>query len=115
MQVRVDSHPVRGLGCRRQSAPKTEPASGETAAMSDRIRAQLKNRGERYTREIAEAQLKRIGLTLADDFFPKRPATAQTQEVPAQDPHRRGTGGSADRSDEEDLRKTDCGDARKTP
>lgn len=60
--------------------------------MTDRIREQLKNRGDRYTRETAEAQLKRIGLTLGADFYPKRPEAA-TPSVPAPHPRRRVTGG----------------------
>ena len=61
--------------------------------MKDRIREQLKNRGDRYTRETADAQLKRIGLTLGADFYPKRPATAETREAPAPQPRRRAAGG----------------------
>lgn len=61
--------------------------------MTDRIREQLRNRGGRYTRETAEAQLKRIGLTLSADWNPKRPATtSETLEAPAQ-PRRRRVGG----------------------
>lgn len=40
--------------------------------MTDFIRQQVKNRGDRYTREVAAEQLKRIGLTLAPDFYPDR-------------------------------------------
>ena len=60
--------------------------------MRSRIREQLKNRGGRYTRETAEAQLKRIGLTLSPDFFPKRPATAATPAAAMQQPPRRTEG-----------------------
>jgi hypothetical protein len=61
--------------------------------MKDPIREQLKNRGDRYTRETADAQLKRIGLTLGADFYPKRPATADTHVAPAPQPRRRAAGG----------------------
>lgn len=57
--------------------------------MIDRIRERLKNRGDRYTRETADAQLERIGLTLGADFYPKRPATAETPERPARQQRRR--------------------------
>ena len=40
--------------------------------MSDSIKEQSKNRGDRYTREVAAEQLKRIGLTLGPDFYPSR-------------------------------------------
>jgi hypothetical protein len=67
--------------------------------MTDSIREQLKNRGDRYTRETADAQLKRIGLTLGDDFYPRRPATAaETHEAPTPQRRRRTAGGASGQS-----------------
>jgi hypothetical protein len=40
--------------------------------VSDFIRLQCKNRGDRYTRRVADEQLKRIGLRLGTDFY-RRP------------------------------------------
>jgi hypothetical protein len=49
--------------------------------MTERTRKELANRGERYTREVADAQLKRLGLTLSDDWWPKGPlALDRTRE-----------------------------------
>ena len=61
--------------------------------MTDRIREQLKNRGGRYTRETAETQLKRIGLTLSADWNPKRSATPASQDVSGPELQRRTAGG----------------------
>jgi hypothetical protein len=54
--------------------------------MTDRIRERLKNRGERFTRETAEAQLKSIGLTLSADWSPRRGASAATDEPDSAQP-----------------------------
>jgi hypothetical protein len=61
--------------------------------MTKRIREQLRNRGGRYTRETAAAQLKRIGLTLSDDWNPKRPTPPATKEVSGPEPDRRDKDG----------------------
>jgi hypothetical protein len=63
--------------------------------MTDRIRELLKNQGVRFTREAAEVQLKRAGVTLSPDWSRNRAAKPSTGEkaTAAQRPDRRFTRG----------------------
>jgi len=61
--------------------------------MTDRIRELLKNQGVRFTRETAEVQLKRAGVTLSADWSRHRAVKPSTGETAAPKPRHRATGG----------------------
>jgi hypothetical protein len=51
--------------------------------MTDRIRELLKNQGVRFTRETAEVQLKRAGVTLSPDWSRQRGGKSSTDATAA--------------------------------
>jgi hypothetical protein len=53
--------------------------------MTDRIRELLKNQGVKFTRETAEVQLKRAGVTLSADWSRRTPGKSVTEGTAAPD------------------------------
>jgi hypothetical protein len=51
--------------------------------VSDFIRLQCKNRGDRYTRRVADEQLTRIGLRLGTDFYPRQKGLRSAKKMRA--------------------------------
>jgi hypothetical protein len=65
--------------------------------MKDRIRELLENQGVRFTRETAEIQLKRAGVTLSKDWSRRTPGKSTTVGAVAPDRHYTGSRGARPR------------------
>lgn len=61
--------------------------------MTDRIRERLKNQGVKFTRETAELQLKRAGVTLSSDWSRHQPAKSSSHNTSTPEPIRRAARG----------------------
>ena len=61
--------------------------------MTDRTRERLKNQAVRFTRDTAEVQLKRAGVTLSPDWSRHRTVKPSTEAPPAPEPIRGVAGG----------------------
>jgi hypothetical protein len=53
--------------------------------MTDPIRELLKNQGVRFTRETADIQLKRAGVTLSEDWSRRTPGKSTTKGTASPD------------------------------